>query len=250
MRTYFTLVRRELGGHFLTWSGYFVLAAVVFLLGLSFVGLVTALRSVRTETPFTEVFYDTYYFWLIVLIATPVVTMRTYAHEKFAGTFETLMTAPVSEAAVVLAKFTGAMVFYLVLWLPLLPCLWVLDQFTRDSVVLDAGAIAVTFLGIMLLGGVFVSLGCLASSVTRSQMVAAMMSFTGGVSFFLLAYLAQSMASEPGWVGLVFSHLGLMDHMRDFSRGVVDSRPVVFYLSLILTFLFFTYRVVDSRRWK
>ena len=108
MQPFFTLVRRELGSHFMSLTGYVIMATVLVLMGFSFNDILTKLNGVPLESPITEVFYATIYFWLILLLTTPVITMRTFALEKFTGTFETLMTTPVSDLAVVLAKYFGS----------------------------------------------------------------------------------------------------------------------------------------------
>jgi ABC-2 type transport system permease protein len=250
MQAYRTLVRRELGAYFLSWIGYVVIAAAVFLIGLSFVILMTALNDQATDQPLTQVFYRTYFFWLILVPAAPVITMRVFAQEKASGTFETLMTTPVSDLQVVLAKFTGSMVFYMLMWLPLLPCLFVVRYYSGEKAVLDAGVVASTFLGIFLLGGLYVALGCFASSLTRSHLVAVMVGLAAGVSLLLLSFLSLLFTSDPGWQAQFYAHVGLIEHMNDFTSGVVDSRPVVFYLSLTVFFLFLTLKVIESRRWK
>src|SRR5476649_2710377 len=118
MRIFWTLTRRELAAFFFSATGYVIIAAVTLLIGLSFVVLMTNLGSDPSPMPVTEMFYRTYFFWLIVLLATPVITMRLFALEKASGTFETLMTTPVSDLQVVLAKFTAAMIFFMLMWLP------------------------------------------------------------------------------------------------------------------------------------
>jgi len=250
MQAYFTLIRRELGSYFLSMTGYVILAASMFLLGLSFVVMLLNLQQEPTPMPITEIFYLTPFFWIILLLATPVITMRLFALEKFSGTFETLMTAPVSDLQVVLAKFTAAMVFYLILWLPLFACLAVVWNFTSDRSGFDAGVLGSTFLGIALLGCMFISLGCCASAVTRSQVTAAMISLMFGASLFLIGVLAGQASTHTGWQAEVLSVCSLFDQMHDFSRGIVDTRPMVFYLTLSLFFLFLTLRIVESRRWK
>ena len=250
MSAYLTLTRRELGAYFVSMTGYVIIAGAALLTGLSFTVLLTKLQDITTPMPVTELFYATPFFWLIVLLAAPVITMRLFAQEKFSGTFETLMTAPVSDLQVVLAKFTAAWVFYLFMWLPLLVSILVLRRFTNDPAALDGGAIAGTFLGIALLGAAFMALGLFASALTRSQIIAAMICLAGGVGLFMLSFLGDKMnASAGGWI-MLFNYLNLVDHMNDFARGVVDSRPVVFYLSLTFLFLFLTLRVVESRRWR
>jgi ABC-2 type transport system permease protein len=251
MQTLLTLTRRELAAYFFSFTGYIILAAAVFLMGFSFDILVVGLRSVPTPKPITEVFYDTYCFWIILLLAAPVITMRLFAHEKSTGTFETLMTAPVGDAQVVVSKFAAAMFFYMVMWLPLLACLLILQRFSENAGVLDAGAVGATFIGILLLGGLFISLGCFTSSITRSQTVAAMVSLVGGFSLFLLSYLARLVPVSAGsWKSELVSKFAFSDQMNDFARGIVDTRAVVVYLCLTFFFLFLTLRAVESRRWK
>src|SRR5215468_1262876 len=130
MQAYLTLTRRELAGYFLSLSGYIIIAAAMFLLGFSFVVLLVNLQQETSPMPVTEMFYVTPFFWFILLLSTPVITMRLFALEKFSGTFETLMTAPVSDLQVVLGKFTAGLLFYIVMWLPLLGCLLVVRHYT------------------------------------------------------------------------------------------------------------------------
>lgn len=250
MRAYLTLTRRELGGYLLSATGYITIAAAVFLLGYSFVVLLEKLQDQPTPMPVTELFYMTQFFWLILLLVTPVVTMRLFALEKFSGTFETLMTAPVSDLQVVLAKFTAAMVFYFLLWFPLVGCLLVVRYYSSDPTSLDVGTVISTYVGILLLGGLFVSFGCCASALTQSQVTAAMISLLFGASLFLLAFLADQVAVQSAWQARILSWFAFFDQMHDFARGIVDTRPVVLYLSFTLFFLFLTLRIVESRRWK
>lgn len=250
MQAYWTLVRRELGIQFYSWAGYVVIAAVSFLVAFSFANLLGQLNTEATDVPVTELFYGSYYFWLILLTAVPVITMRSMAMEKYSGTFETLMTTPVSDWEVVLAKYSGAMLFYILLWLPLLACLLVVRYYSNDPTLLEAGTVGSTFLGIILLGSVYVSLGCFASALTRNQIIAAMTSFAIGISLFILSYVAMRFTSGSGWEAQFFNQVSLIEHMQDFARGQLDTRPLVCYVSLTLLFLFLTFKVVESRRWR
>jgi ABC-2 type transport system permease protein len=249
MTIFWALLRRELGTFFFSWTGYAIIAAVTFLIGGSFAIVIRNLGSDPSPMPVTELFYGTYFFWLIVLLAAPVITMRLFALEKASGTFETLMTTQVSDAQVVAAKFLGALIFYMVAWLPLLGCLFLVRHFTNQSG-LDGGTVGGMFLGIFLVGSLFLSLGCFASSLTRSQMTAVMVSFVLGTSLFSLGFVALVLPAQTDWQSQVLSHFNLFDQMHDFARGVVDTRTVIFYVSTTLLFLFLTLRVVESRRWK
>lgn len=250
MQAYVTLIRRELGSYFSSMTGFVIIAASMFLLGLSFVVMLVKLQQEPTPMPITELFYITPFFWLILLLATPMITMRLFAHERFTGTFETLMTAPVSDLQVVLAKFTSGLIFYMLIWLPLLGCVFVVRHYTNDQRPIDFGTLGSTYLGILALGCLFISFGCCASAMTRSQVTAAMIAVLFGASIFLLGVLADQLPSRTDWQAQVLAYFALFEQMHDFSRGVVDTRPLVFLGSLSMFFLFLTLRIVESRRWK
>ena len=250
MRAYWTLTRRELSMYFLSLAGYMIIAASVFLVGFSFVIMLGGLQEESTSIPITEMFYKTWFFWLILLLTAPVITMRLFALEKSTGTFETLMTAPVTDLQVVLSKFCAALIFYMVMWLPLIGCLALVRYFSNDKTILDAGILGSTYLGILLLGGMFISMGCCASALTRSQAIAAVISLAGGTSIFFIAYLADQLPSQVTWQQQVLGVFALFQYMHDFTRGIIDTRPVVLFVSVTVFFLFLTLRIVESRRWK
>lgn len=250
MQAYWTLVRRELGGYFASFTGYVTAAAVLFLLGLSFTEMLERLNTEPSATPLTELFFVTVYFWLILLLTAPVMTMRSFALEKASGTYETLMTAPVRDLEVVLAKFSGALLFFLLTWMPLLLFVLAVRRYSTGPVAVDPWAMASTFLGILLLGGVYISLGCFASALTRSQIVAAILSYVLGLALFLASLRSLMTGADAGWTGDLFQYISMTEHMEDFARGIVDTRSLVFYLSLTLLFLYLTLKVVESRRWK
>jgi len=249
MQVYLTLTRRELGGFFLSWIGYIVIAAAVFLMGFSFVTLVDKLQGQPTPMPITEIFLN-FCFWLILLFSAPLITMRLFALEKYSGTFETLMTAPVGDAEVILAKFSAALIFFMLMWLPLLGCIFILRYFTHGANLLDPGTLGTTFLGIFLMGCLYMSIGCFASALTRNQIVAAMISFALGLGLFLMSFLADQLALEKSWALRALNAACIHQQMEEFGRGTVDTRYIVFYLTSTFFFLFLTYRVVESRRWK
>jgi ABC-2 type transport system permease protein len=250
MQAYLTLTRRELASLFVSLTGYVILAGAVFLMGFSFIALIILLRGEATSIPATRLFFSTSYFWDILLLASPLITMRLFALEKYSGTFETLMTTPVSDLQVVLAKFTAAMVFYMLLWLPSFASILIIRHYVTRPDAFDAGLMASTYFGIFLIGGLFMSMGCLASALTRSQIVAAMISFTLGYSLFLFSYLSGHLPLGSAWQENFVAYVSLPDHMNDFARGLVDSRHIVFYVSATFLFLFLTLRVVQSGRWK
>jgi len=250
MRVLLTLMRRELASYFLSLTGYVIIAAATFLTGFSFVLILMQLRQEPSPMPVTELFYITPFFWLVLLLASPVITMRAFALERATGTYETLMTAPVRDGTVVLAKFAAALLFYLVMWLPMLASVAVIQHYSNARGGLDTASIGSTYLAIMLIGGLFLSFGLFASALTKSQTVAAMISLALCTSMFLLSFLPNQLPDSATWAAQLISCVALFDQMHDFARGVVDTRPIVFFVSFTAFFLFLTLRVVESRRWK
>lgn len=250
MHVYWTMVRRELGGYFNSILGYVVIASALFLMGLSFVVMLGNLRNEPMPVTLTELFFMTPFFWMIVLLAAPVITMRLFAMERFSGTYETLMTTPVRDVQVVAAKFTAALLFYVVVWLPLLACLFIIHHYTDQQGPLDVGVLGSTYLGIILIGAVYIAIGCLGSALTKSQTVAAIIGLGLGTALFMASFLTDQFQTLSTWQRELLAGFSLVDQMHDFTRGVVDTRPVVFHLSLTFLFLFFTLRAIESRRWK
>jgi ABC-2 type transport system permease protein len=243
-------VRRELGSYFKSFSGYVVVAAVVLLNGFSLVDLVDRVRSNAQPAPVTELLFHTYYFWLVVLLTSPVITMRAFAAEKSSGTYEALMTTPVGDWQVVLAKYAGTLAFYALSWLPLLAVLLALRQITGVAALFDPPVVASTFLGILLVGSLFMSLGCLASALTRSEIIAAMVTFLWGIGLWMVGYRPESSSFLPAWAQPVLEQVSITGHMEDFARGLLVGRHLVFYATATAFLLFVTQRVVQSRRWK
>jgi len=160
------------------------------------------------------------------------------------------MTTPVGDWEVVLAKFTGAWLFFVLTWLPVAGVLLVMRQVTGEAALFEPRVVAVTFAGIGLVGCLFMALGCFASSLTRSEIVAAMVSFLLGIGLWMLGYRPESSGLLPPWAAPALEHISMTRHMEDFSRGLVVGRHLVFYVSATWLFLFLTQRVVESRRWK
>ena len=250
MSVFRTLVRRELSAFFQGPPGFIIIAAVLFLIGLGFVVVLTGLNGHATPMPVTQVFYGTYFFWLILLLIAPIITMRSFAMERASGTYESLMTAPVGDWEVVLSKFTGALVFYAILWVPLLVCSLVVRLYVGESAVLGPGPMFTSALGILLIGSLYMSMGCFASALTRNQAVAAVSGFALGAALFFNGFFSFFTGDRSGWISQLARHVSLANHMESFSRGVIDLEATVFFISLTALFLYFTHKVVESRRWK
>jgi ABC-2 type transport system permease protein len=249
MHAYWTLMRRELAGFFCSMTGYIVIAAVTFLVGLIFVAVLNQLGNEALPKPVTELMFSTFWFWIVLPLVIPAITMRLFALEKSTGTFETLMTTPISDIQVVAAKFTAALVFYMIMWAPLLPCLMIIRHFANQPGTLDAGTVCGMYLGLFLIGGLLISIGCFASALSRSQVTAAIITLVLGVALLLIGYLGDQVPTNS-WQSQVLSFFNLAEQVQDFVRGVVDTRIVIFYSTTMAFFLFLTLRTVESRHWK
>ena len=179
-----------------------------------------------------------------MVFAVPLMTMGLLSKEFDSGTIETLMTSPVTDAQVVLGKFLGVMVFYLVLLATTLVFLGLMSAFGRP----DAGVAAAGYLGMILLGAAYVSVGLFASALTRHQIISAVVAI-GILAFFvlLMGYLV-GLGIRP--LADIAAKLNAMAYFKDFSRGVFDSRGLVYFLSATALFLFLSVKVLESRRWR
>ena len=250
MSVFRALVRRELSAFFQGPTGFIIIAAVMFLIGLGFLVVISGLNGEATPMPVTQVFYGTYFFWVILLLIAPVITMRSFAMERASGTYESLMTAPVGDWQVVLSKFAGALIFYMILWVPLLICSVVVRFYVGESAVLGLGTMFTSALGILMVGCLYMSIGCFASALTRNQAVAAVSGFALGAALFFTGFFSYFAGDRTDWLSQLARHISLANHMESLTRGVVDLGAIVFFLSLTGLFLYLTHKVVESRRWK
>ncbi len=246
MRKSLALVQRELVAYFSSPLAYVVLTAFLFFNGYVFWLITAFLNDPRTQAmaPLKLMFGGTIFFWLFLLFVVPVITMRLLAEERRTGTLEVLLTSPVSEAQVVIAKFVAAFIFYLFLWLPTVVYVIILGSYSS----IDPGPVSAGYFGIALLGVLFTAVGLLTSALTRNQIVAAIFAFAVLIVLFSLGLLEQ-LATAPA-LKSALSYMNLWDHMDDFSRGLVDTRHVVYDLSLAGLFLFLATKALEAKKWR
>jgi ABC-2 type transport system permease protein len=180
----------------------------------------------------------------IMVFATPLLTMRLVSEEFRTGTFETLVTAPVTDTQVILGKFLGVLFFYMLL----LACtglyMALIAAFGRP----DPGVAIMGYCGMLLLGAAFLSVGLFASTLTTHQPVAAILSIAILSVFAIIMQLLTLHAPAP-W-GQAAARLNAMTYFKDFARGMFDTRGVVFFVSSTALFLFLSVKMLESRRWK
>jgi ABC-2 type transport system permease protein len=180
---------------------------------------------------------------IMILFTLPMVTMRTYSEEKRSGTIELLLTSPLTDFQIVMGKFLGAMALYGVMLLVTMIHIALLFVYGNP----EWKPILTAYLGVLLLGGCFVSLGLFISSLTKNQIVAGMTTF----AVFLLFWIITWVGSFSGpTVDKLTQYLSIIDHLDDFTKGVIDTSHVIYYLSFITFGLFLTVKSVDTERWR
>ncbi len=244
MTKFLAVVQKELGSYFRSLLAYVVIAVFLVLSGyffytnLSFFILMGGFDLARGLWQYQ--FHD---MRLVMLLITPLLTMRLFAEEKKQGTLELLWTYPVSDVAILGGKYVAALVVLSTM---------LLLTFTYPLTVslfypIDLGPIAAGYLGLWLLGASFLACGIFVSSLTDSQLVAGVVTF-GMLLFFWILTWNQAAVAESA-LGYL-SSVSLFDRFFLFARGAVDTKDVVFFVLFVAVFLFATLLVLESRRWR
>ena len=160
------------------------------------------------------------------------------------------MTAPVRDWQVVLAKFFGAFVFYIILWIPTLLYFAIFQKITHLSAANSVGAYLGSYLMLLLFGMFYLSVGCLASVLTKNQIVAAIISFCAITLLFFLGLVQFIMTEVSSGTRDLLGYFSALDHMGTFSRGIIDTRPIALYVSMTIVTLTLTYQAFQSRKWR
>lgn len=246
MRGIWATAWREFRALFVSPLAWAVLALFLLVNGFIFWIIVSFLNDPRSQfgAPMELFFGQTVFFWLVLLFVGPVLTMRALAEERRSGTIEVLMTAPVTEGQVVTGKFLAAFVFYLLLWVPTVLYPVLLDWQGE----LDWGPVAAGYLGAAGIGALFLSIGLFASAFSRSQLVAALLTFALLVPLFTAGLLETLVNGELP--RQVLGYLNLWEQMGDFGKGIVDTRAICYYLSGTVLFLFLAARALEARKWR
>jgi ABC-2 type transport system permease protein len=231
-----TVAKREIRTYFNSPVAYIVVTVFMLIVGYLywsqvFIGKQAELRHFFSLTP------------LVFTFIIPAITMRLIAEEKGSGTLEMLITMPVRDWEFVLGKFLAGMamlggivgmtMFYAVTLTLLSP--------------VDKGPLITGYLGLLLMGGAYVSIGVMASSLTRNQIVAFIAAFAISFALFIFGQIVQY---APDWLAPVLSFLSMGNHFESLSRGVVDSRDVIYYVSVMVVALVIATASLESRKWK
>lgn len=248
------MTRREFAAYFYSPIAYMVLVAVALLAGLSFyvfAGILTQ-TSTSGEGLREPVLY--YYFWWILLplfavvLVVPIITMRLLSEEQRSGTLEVLLTSPVNESTVVLSKFLAGLRFFLLTWYPW--AIYLIALRVEGGAEFDYRALLSFALALVAMGSGFVAIGLFFSSLTRNQIIAAILTLVA-MLVPLILYMVRGIAfrSSPFWSNAL-SFVSFVDLWDQASQGIVAPRYLIFHLSLAAFFLYLTVKVLESRKWR
>jgi ABC-2 type transport system permease protein len=249
MKHFTTLLSHEIRMLLVSPSTY--IAAVLFLtvMGFIFSGVLESYSASAQETSPAAVFFQL--FWLPVFFMVPLLTMKCLAEERRLGTLETLLTSPVSTTEVVLGKYFAAYFLYVLLWASTGGFFYILHRFAGDARFLDSGPLVGGYLFIAVSGLLYVALGVFASSLTRNQAVAGILAFTLlfsiiiGVRYVSTLEVLNLESMHP--LRATIDYMLDRRHFEDFTRGVVDTRQILFYLSGTVLALIFSILGVEAK---
>ena len=237
MRNVATLTKRELLAYFLSPMAYVVLTVFLLLSGYVFYTSIAVSRE-ATITPFIE------FLFVLLLLVSPMLTMRLFADEFESGTIETLMTAPVTTAEVVLSKYLAALFFLLVGRVPTFLYAAILVAYGEP----DPGRLVTAYFGIVLLGSFFIAVGMTASACMRAQITAAVVTIVVLLGLLVVPTLLPRTAADP--LTQAVRYVGYSDHFEQFRKGVLDTRDVFYFLMCDALGVFLTAVIVTVRRWR
>lgn len=241
LRAIWAVARKELYSYVVSPMAYVVATVFLLVTGVIFYSMMASQITSATLEPLLPSIV-----FLLGLVV-PIFTMRLVAEEKATGTVELLMTFPLTDTHVVLGKYLAAFITYAAMLVPTL----VFPAVLRAYGATDVGPLATAYLGLLLIGGAFLAVGMFASSLARSQIIAAVVGVGLLLMFWIIGFVSQSLAPVFGSAasrGL--GYLSLVDHFEDFGRGVLQTGDVVFYLTFIFTALFLTVQTLQSSRWR
>jgi ABC-2 type transport system permease protein len=243
MRRFTAQLSRELSAYFNSALAYVTLTVFLAISGVIFtIDMWHASAFSRPVNYGGTLSYLSYF----ALILSAFITMRLFAEEKNRGTIEILMTAPISDLQIVLAKYLGALGFFLSLLLPTLVFVAIMAVFGT----VDVGAILMGYFGIFIMSAAFMAIGMLISSLAGSQMVAGIVSIIVSMALITISMVGGLIRDNESLLKQVFLYLSFTDQGSTFMQGVFDSRPLVFFLAFIALFVAATVGVVGARRWR
>jgi ABC-2 type transport system permease protein len=242
----FTLLKKEINGFLNSLIGYIVM--IVFLLMLGLFLWIFPMQFNILDNGYANLDGLFLLAPFIFLFLIPAITMRSFADEKKSGTLELLMTQPLTEMQVVLAKFFAGLILVVIALVPTLIYYLSVYLLGLPAGNLDSGSIWGSYVGLLFLGAAFVAIGIFASSLSDNQIVSFILAVF--ISFFVymgFEFIYTFVLS--GKVGLIIQSLGINAHYSSVSRGVVDTRDLIYFISVVALFIMLTKLKLESRKW-
>jgi ABC-2 type transport system permease protein len=259
MQSFYAVYRKEMGHYFVSPIAYIFIGLFLFLSAYFFNYFLSAMiqqasmmamQGMRFGAP-PEVDVPGQvmraFFGLLstlILFFTPILTMGVYAEERKRGTMELLMTSPVTETQIVLGKFLASLTLFALMLLP--TASYLIFMCLRSDPMPPWRMLLAGYAGVLLLGGSLLALGTFISSLTENQLIAAVLTFAA----FLFVWVLDLGSNASGGIGAVVQYLSVIRHYDDFTRGIIDTSALIYYLSFIALFIFLTVRSIDSMRWR
>jgi ABC-2 type transport system permease protein len=240
-----TIARREMAAYFNSPIFWVLSAAFLAFFGLVFQGYIRQSELQGAPAPQADMSPLLGLVGVILLFVTPLLAMRLLSEEQRSGTLELLMTAPVRDWQVVAGKWLAALTVLVVMLGMTLFHVGIMQNLAQDKG-LAFGPLAASYLGLLLLGAALLALGVLTSALTQNQVVAAFL----GIMLVMVLWFLPFLAGSESTVGQVLAYLGLTEHYNNFGQGIVDSRDVIYFLSVTLGALYLATRILESRRWR
>ncbi len=236
MKSTLIIFKRELRAYFDAPIAYVVITAFLLVTGWFFTTNFFVVAQADMRVVFGIIPF-------IFLFFTPAITMRLISEERKTGTMELLVTMPISDAAIIAGKYLASLALLTASVLPTL--IYAISVGLLGDI--DTGATIAGYLGLILMGAAYLAIGTFGSSLTESQVIAFIVSFFLVFVFFLLDKILFIL---PNWLVTPVEYLSIERHFQNISRGVIDSRDVIYYLSMIGLFLFLAARSLAARRWR
>ena len=230
------ILKRELSSYFNSAIAYIVMAVFFgfsgyFFVGTCFVGNVSSLSYT-----FSNIF-------VVILFLIPIISMKTFSEEKKQKTDQALLTSPVSLFSIVMGKFLGAFILYAICCLIFFLYAFIISFFTAP----DWPVIICTTVGLLLVGGALIAIDIFISALTESQVIAAVVGMAVGLLIYMMSTIISMVKTE--WISNLLEAVSPLNYYTDFTYGMLDLSGIVFFLSVISLFIFFTIRVLDRKRW-
>jgi len=256
MNVVLTTLKKELMSYFFSPVAYVIAVLFYLFRGLEISSLVHAYAANPQDADLfaSDYVYQQSTHFMIVLVPA-ILTMRCFAEERRTGSLEMLLTAPVRDFEIVLGKWLAASAFFAILWLPTLVILWALTTPLYLATPLAFGPVLSGYLGIALVGGMLLAVGCFTSSLTDNQLLASLAAILFNVGLFAAPSMLSSVFSEQmqqhEWIGRAIEQINVPDHLAGwFMVGLVDTSRVVLLLAGTALFLFLTTKSLESRQWR